>query len=59
MAGKGSAPRKGANQKAYAANWEGIFGNKNESERKEADAKNKQDNETGSIGQANQQDIQK
>lgn len=26
MAGKGSAPRKGANQKAYENNWEKIFG---------------------------------
>jgi len=26
MAGKGSAPRKGANQKAYEENWEKIFG---------------------------------
>lgn len=25
MAGKGSAPRKGANQKAYEENWEKIF----------------------------------
>lgn len=32
MAGKGSAPRKGANQKAYEANWENIFGKKNEKE---------------------------
>lgn len=28
MAGKGSAPRKGANQKAYEENWEKIFGKK-------------------------------
>jgi len=27
--GKGSAPRKGADQKAYEDNWERIFGNKN------------------------------
>lgn len=26
MAGKGSAPRKGANQNAYEINWEKIFG---------------------------------
>lgn len=32
MAGKGSAPRKGANQKAYEANWESIFGKKDENE---------------------------
>ena len=25
MAGKGSAPRKGANQKAYESNWDKIF----------------------------------
>jgi len=29
MAGKGSAPRKGANNKAYADNWEKIFGKHN------------------------------
>ena len=26
--GKGSAPRKGANNKQYEDNWEKIFGNK-------------------------------
>jgi len=26
--GKGSSPRKNADQKAYADNWEKIFGNK-------------------------------
>jgi len=26
--GKGSAPRKGANQKAYEENWDKIFGSK-------------------------------
>jgi hypothetical protein len=28
--GKGSAPRKGADQKAYEDNWEKIFGKKEE-----------------------------
>ena len=28
MAGKGSAPRKGADQKTYEDNWEKIFGKK-------------------------------
>lgn len=59
MAGKGSAPRKGANQKAYAANWDSIFGNKNESKQKETDKKNKQVDEIKSPRQNNQQDIQK
>jgi hypothetical protein len=26
--GKGSAPRKGANNKKFASNWDRIFGNK-------------------------------
>lgn len=30
MAGKGSAPRKGANLKAYSSNWDKIFNNKSE-----------------------------
>ena len=33
MAGKGSAPRKGANQKAYEDNWEQIFGDKSENKK--------------------------
>jgi len=28
MAGKGSAPRKGRDDKKYAASWDAIFGNK-------------------------------
>ena len=28
MAGKGSAPRKNANQKLYEKNWDRIFGKK-------------------------------
>lgn len=35
MAGKGSAPRKGADQKAYEENWEKIFGKKNKDKQKE------------------------
>lgn len=31
--GKGSAPRKGRDDKAYAENWEKIFGSKNEAEK--------------------------
>ena len=43
MAGKGSAPRKGANQKAYEDNWEKIFGKKDldKKETKEIDKNNK------------------
>jgi hypothetical protein len=34
MAGKGSAPRKNANQKLYEKNWKRIFGNKKKSSNK-------------------------
>ena len=33
MSGKGSAPRKGANQKAYEDNWEKIFGKKDKDQK--------------------------
>jgi len=52
MAGKGSAPRKGANQKAYEANWEQIFGDK--SENKKNIKETKQDNKVISDRQSNQ-----
>lgn len=35
MSGKGSAPRKGADQKAYEENWEKIFGKKNKDKKDE------------------------
>ncbi len=41
MAGKGSAPRKGANQKAYEDNWEKIFGKKDKKAKE--DNKNKKE----------------
>jgi hypothetical protein len=31
--GKGSAPRKNDNKKAYEDNWERIFGNKNQKQK--------------------------
>ncbi len=37
MSGKGSAPRKGANQKAYEENWEKIFGKKTKEEKPKQD----------------------
>jgi hypothetical protein len=37
MSGKGSAPRKGANQQAYEENWEKIFGKKNKEEKPKQD----------------------
>lgn len=37
MAGKGSAPRKGANQKAYEDNWGKIFGKKPKEEKSKQD----------------------
>jgi len=52
MAGKGSAPRKGANQKAYEENWEQIFGDK--SENKKNIKETKQDNKVISDRQSNQ-----
>jgi len=52
MAGKGSAPRKGANQKAYEDNWEQIFGDK--SENKKNIKETKQDNKVSSDRQSNQ-----
>lgn len=52
MAGKGSAPRKGANQKAYEANWANIFGEKNEN--KKSNEEVKQDDKIGSNRQGNQ-----
>ena len=33
MSGKGSAPGKGANQKAYEDNWEKIFGKKDKDQK--------------------------
>lgn len=61
--GKGSAPRKNADRKAYADNWDNIFGKKNENtneeENKDIDAKNKQVNDISSPRENNQQDIQK
>ena len=54
--GKGSAPRKNADRKAYADNWDKIFGKKNEDKEKNQKdlEKDQQNNETGSIGQDNQ-----
>jgi hypothetical protein len=52
MAGKGSAPRKGANQKAYEANWANIFGEKNEN--KKSNEEVKQDDKISSNRQGNQ-----
>lgn len=52
MAGKGSAPRKGANQKAYEANWSKIFGEKNEN--KKSNEEVEQDDKIGSGGQSDQ-----
>lgn len=34
--GKGSLTRKGSNHRAYADNWETIFGKKNENEKENA-----------------------
>jgi hypothetical protein len=45
MSGKGSAPRKGANQKAYEDNWEKIFGKKDK-DKKEAPVKQDKDSAT-------------
>ena len=54
--GKGSAPRKNADRKAYADNWDKIFGKKNEDKEKNQKdlEEDQQDNETWSIGQDSQ-----
>lgn len=55
MAGKGSAPRKGANQKAYEDNWEKIFGDKSEDKKNNEEVK--QDDKNGSSRQSDQSSV--
>ena len=38
--GKGSAPRKNADQEKYRSNWDKIFGNKNKDKKTEEENKN-------------------
>lgn len=37
--GKGSAPRKSANNKKYANNWDRIFGNKEDTKKENKESK--------------------